>query len=35
VVVGSGEGMRCLLVDPEEDVDTIVHAVSGALGRPP
>lgn len=34
VVAGSGEGMRCLLVDPEEDVETIVHAISGALGRP-
>lgn len=34
VVVGSDEGTRCLLVDPKEDVDTIVRAVSGALGRP-
>ncbi|OJT21404.1 hypothetical protein BO221_26650 [Archangium sp. Cb G35] len=35
VVVGSGEGMRCLLVDPEEDADSLVRAVSRALGRPP
>ncbi|WP_375773280.1 hypothetical protein NR798_21170 [Archangium gephyra] len=34
VVVGGDERMRCLLVDPEEDTDTLVRAVSGALGRP-
>jgi hypothetical protein len=34
VVAGSGEGMRCFLADPQEDVDGLVRAVSGALGRP-
>jgi hypothetical protein len=32
VVVGGGERMRCLLVDPEEKADAVVRAVSGALG---
>ncbi|HZI07509.1 MAG TPA: hypothetical protein VEZ71_26060 [Archangium sp.] len=34
VVVGGGERMRCLVVDPEEDTGTLVRAVSDALGRP-
>lgn len=33
VVVGSGEGMRCFLADPGDDVDSLVHEVSRALGR--
>jgi hypothetical protein len=34
VVVGGGERMRCFVVDPEEDVDSLVRAVSSALERP-
>jgi hypothetical protein len=33
VVVGGGERMRCFLVDPSEDVDSLVSTVSRALKR--
>ncbi|WP_309891049.1 (2Fe-2S) ferredoxin domain-containing protein [Archangium sp.] len=33
VVAGSGDGMRCFLVEPGEDADTLVRTLSGALGR--
>ncbi|WNG32947.1 (2Fe-2S) ferredoxin domain-containing protein [Archangium minus] len=34
VVVGGSERMRCFLVDPKEDVDPTVRAISDALERP-
>lgn len=35
VVVGNGERMRCLVVDPAGDVDALVGTVSVTLDRPP
>lgn len=34
VVGGSSKRMRCFLVDPKEDADTTVQAISDALDRP-